>query len=74
MIDGQSMAAWNLEEVRSEAEQVQDRRVDVGDGVAVLDSEGTQLGGLAVQVGNLVMDATVRGRLEKLRRQVATAA
>jgi len=32
------------------------------------------LGGLAVQVGNLVMDATVRGRLEKLRRQVATAA
>ena len=32
------------------------------------------LGGLAVQVGNVVMDATVRGRLEKLRRQVARAA
>jgi F-type H+-transporting ATPase subunit delta len=32
------------------------------------------LGGLAVQVGTLVMDATVRGRLEKLRRQVAAAA
>jgi len=32
------------------------------------------LGGLAVQVGNVVMDATVRGRLEKLRRQVAAAA
>jgi F-type H+-transporting ATPase subunit delta len=32
------------------------------------------LGGLSVQVGNVVMDATVRGRLEKLRRQVAAAA
>jgi len=32
------------------------------------------LGGLAVRVGNVVMDATVRGRLEKLRRQVAAAA
>src|SRR5205085_1825828 len=31
------------------------------------------LGGLAVRVGNVVMDATVRGRLEKLRRQVAAA-
>ena len=32
------------------------------------------LGGLAMQVGNLIMDGTVRGRLERLRRQVATAA
>ena len=32
------------------------------------------IGGLAVQVGNVVMDGTVRGRLEKLRREVATAA
>ena len=32
------------------------------------------IGGLAVQVGNVVMDGTVRGRLEKLRRQVAAAA
>jgi ATP synthase F1 delta subunit len=32
------------------------------------------LGGLAMQVGNMIMDGTVRGRLERLRRQVATAA
>jgi ATP synthase F1 delta subunit len=32
------------------------------------------LGGLRVQVGNLVLDATVRNRLEQLRKQVAKAA
>jgi len=32
------------------------------------------LGGLALQVGNFVMDASVRSRLEKLRKQVARAA
>ena len=32
------------------------------------------LGGLAMQVGNMIMDGTVRGRLERLRRAVATAA
>jgi F-type H+-transporting ATPase subunit delta len=32
------------------------------------------LGGLAVQVGNAIMDGTVRARLDRLRRQVATAA
>jgi F-type H+-transporting ATPase subunit delta len=32
------------------------------------------LGGLAVQVGNSIMDGTVRARLERLRRQVASAA
>jgi F-type H+-transporting ATPase subunit delta len=32
------------------------------------------LGGLVLQVGNFVMDASVRARLEKLRKQVARAA
>src|SRR5918992_1508363 len=32
------------------------------------------LGGLQVRVGNMVLDATVRNRLEKLRKQVARAA
>ena len=32
------------------------------------------LGGLAMQVGNMIMDGAVRGRLERLRREVATAA
>jgi F-type H+-transporting ATPase subunit delta len=32
------------------------------------------LGGLVVRVGNLVMDATVRNRLEQIRKQVTKAA
>ena len=32
------------------------------------------LGGLVLQVGNMVLDASVRGRLERLRKQVARAA
>jgi F-type H+-transporting ATPase subunit delta len=32
------------------------------------------LGGLAMQVGNVIMDGTVRSRLDRLRREVATAA
>ena len=32
------------------------------------------LGGLVLQVGNMVLDASVRNRLERLRKQVAKAA
>jgi F-type H+-transporting ATPase subunit delta len=32
------------------------------------------IGGLVIRVGNMVFDASVRNRLERLRRQVATAA
>jgi len=32
------------------------------------------LGGLVLRVGNMVLDASVRNRLEQLRKQVATAA
>ena len=32
------------------------------------------VGGLRMQVGNMVYDATIRGRLERLRREVAKAA
>jgi F-type H+-transporting ATPase subunit delta len=32
------------------------------------------LGGLAMQVGNLIMDATIRARLERVRKEVAKAA
>jgi F-type H+-transporting ATPase subunit delta len=32
------------------------------------------IGGLVIRVGNVVLDATVRNRLERLRRQVASAA
>jgi ATP synthase F1 delta subunit len=32
------------------------------------------LGGLVLRVGNTIIDASVRNRLERLRKQVATAA
>ena len=32
------------------------------------------LGGIVLQVGNMVLDASIRSRLEKLRKTVATAA
>ena len=32
------------------------------------------LGGLVLQVGNMVLDASIRNRLEKLRKNVASAA
>jgi F-type H+-transporting ATPase subunit delta len=32
------------------------------------------IGGLVIRVGNFVLDASVRNRLERLRRQVASAA
>jgi F-type H+-transporting ATPase subunit delta len=32
------------------------------------------LGGVVLQVGNMVLDASVRNRLEKLRKSVARAA
>jgi ATP synthase F1 delta subunit len=32
------------------------------------------LGGLVVQVGNMVLDTSIRNRLEKLRKSVASAA
>ena len=36
--------------------------------------DDTILGGIVLQVGNMVLDASIRSRLEKLRKSVATAA
>lgn len=36
--------------------------------------DGEILGGIVLQVGNMVLDASIRTRLEKLRKSVATAA
>jgi F-type H+-transporting ATPase subunit delta len=49
------------------AEQT-DRKVDVS-----ADVDPDILGGIVVRVGNSVLDASVRNRLEQLRRQVARA-
>jgi F-type H+-transporting ATPase subunit delta len=45
------------------------RRIDLSSRV-----DPDVLGGLVLQVGNMVLDASVRSRLERLRKQVAAAA
>jgi F-type H+-transporting ATPase subunit delta len=50
-------------------EQQTGRRVELSSAV-----DPDLIGGLVIRVGNLVMDASVRNRLERLRRQVARAA
>lgn len=50
-------------------EQQTGRRIDLDANV-----DPDVIGGLVLRVGNMVMDASVRGRLERLRREVARAA
>ena len=50
-------------------EEQTDRTVELSSSV-----DPDVLGGLKVQVGNVVLDATVRNRLERLRKQVTKAA
>jgi F-type H+-transporting ATPase subunit delta len=70
----QVTSAVDLDEalVRSIGDQIAQqtgRRVDLS---AKVDPE--VLGGLRIRVGNMVLDASVRNRLEQLRKQVAKAA
>jgi F-type H+-transporting ATPase subunit delta len=58
--------------VRDIGERIEEqtgRRVELSS-----DVDPDVLGGLKVQVGNMVLDATVRNRLEQLRKQVIRAA
>src|SRR5262249_2509096 len=58
-----------VERIGSEIEKQTGNEVEVQSRV----DEGI-LGGLVLQVGNMVVDASVRNRLEKLRKSVASAA
>jgi F-type H+-transporting ATPase subunit delta len=58
-----------VERVRSEIERQTDRTVELRSRV-----DEDVLGGLVLQVGNMVLDASIRNRLEKLRKEVAQAA
>ena len=58
-----------VHDIGREIEQQTGRRVELSSNV-----DPDVLGGLVVRVGNLVLDATVRNRLEQLRKQVARAA
>jgi ATP synthase F1 delta subunit len=58
-----------IERVGAEIERQTDRTVELHSRV-----DENVLGGLVLQVGNMVLDASIRNRLEKLRKEVAQAA
>ena len=58
-----------VKRVGSEIERQTDQRIELETDV----DEGI-LGGLVLQVGNMVLDASVRSKLERLRKEVARAA
>jgi ATP synthase F1 delta subunit len=58
-----------VEDIGKRIEEQTGRRVELSANV-----NPDVLGGLMVRVGNMVLDATVRNRLEQLRKQVAKAA
>jgi F-type H+-transporting ATPase subunit delta len=57
-----------VDDIGKRIEEQTGRRVELSSAV-----NSDVLGGLRVQVGNMVLDATVRNRLEQLRKQVAKA-
>ena len=58
-----------VDEIGKRIEEQTGRQVELSS-----DVDPDVLGGLRVRVGNMVLDATVRNRLERLRKQVAKAA
>jgi ATP synthase F1 delta subunit len=58
-----------VKEIGERIEEQTGRRVELSSNV-----DPEVLGGLMVRVGNMVLDGTVRNRLERLRKQVAKAA
>jgi F-type H+-transporting ATPase subunit delta len=58
-----------VEDIGSRIQDQTGRRVELSSNV-----DPEVLGGLVVRVGNMVLDASVRNRLEQLRKQVAKAA
>ena len=58
-----------VEEIGAEIEKQTGRDVDLTSAV-----DDAILGGIVLQVGNMVLDASIRNRLEKLRKNVAQAA
>jgi len=58
-----------VEKIGQEVERQTGEEVDLSSSV-----DSGILGGIVLQVGNMVLDASIRSRLEKLRKSVATAA
>jgi F-type H+-transporting ATPase subunit delta len=58
-----------VDKIGQEVERQTGEKVDLKSAV-----DDRILGGIVLQVGNMVLDASIRSRLEKLRKSVATAA
>ena len=58
-----------VEKIGQEVERQTGEKVELSSQV-----DSDILGGIVLQVGNMVLDASIRSRLEKLRKSVATAA
>ncbi len=58
-----------VEKIGQEVERQTGEEVDLSSAV-----DAKILGGIVLQVGNMVLDASIRSRLEKLRKSVASAA
>jgi F-type H+-transporting ATPase subunit delta len=58
-----------VERVGAEVERQTDREIDLE-----TDVDPEILGGLVLRVGNMVLDASLRSKLERLRKEVASAA
>jgi F-type H+-transporting ATPase subunit delta len=58
-----------VERIGAEIERRTERSIDLRTEV-----DDSVLGGIVLQVGNMVLDASVRSKLERLRREVAQAA
>ena len=58
-----------VEQIGQEVERQTGEQVELSSKV-----DSDVLGGIVLQVGNMVLDASIRSRLEKLRKSVATAA
>jgi F-type H+-transporting ATPase subunit delta len=58
-----------VEKIGQEVERQTGEKVDLSSRV-----DAEILGGIVLQVGNMVLDASIHSRLEKLRKSVATAA
>jgi F-type H+-transporting ATPase subunit delta len=58
-----------VKRIGDEIQEQTGRRIEL-----TTDVDPDVIGGLAMQVGNVIMDATIKNRLERLRKEVAKAA
>lgn len=64
-----SLPPETIAKIGSSVEQQTGRKVELTDTV-----DDSIIGGLVLQVGNMVLDASIKGRLERLSKQVTAAA